>query len=83
MRIVYSREFLLSVGDTEHCKKLPPGFDASLLRSFCPVVYQLDFNFFFVRRLHVLIVISVRGTVNCRRCLQVCLRGARATTVHP
>lgn len=34
MRIVYSTEFLLSVGDTDRCKKLPPGFDAALLRSF-------------------------------------------------
>ena len=45
MRIVYSTEFLLSVGCTDRCKKLPPGFDASLLRSFflsfCLVVYLL------------------------------------------
>ncbi|XP_006655685.1 uncharacterized protein LOC102721280 [Oryza brachyantha] len=31
MRITYSMEFLLSVGDSENCKKLPEGFDASLL----------------------------------------------------
>uniref|UniRef100_A0A804R080 Eukaryotic translation initiation factor 4G n=1 Tax=Zea mays TaxID=4577 RepID=A0A804R080_MAIZE len=30
-RIVYSREFLLSLGELEHCKKLPPDFDAALL----------------------------------------------------
>ncbi|KAJ1258369.1 hypothetical protein BS78_10G070100 [Paspalum vaginatum] len=30
-RIVYSRDFLLTIGESEHCKKLPPGFDASLL----------------------------------------------------
>ncbi|XP_062227832.1 uncharacterized protein LOC133926089 isoform X2 [Phragmites australis] len=31
MRIVYSRDFLLSFGELEHCKKLPPGFDTALL----------------------------------------------------
>lgn len=30
-RIVYSRDLLLSIGELEHCKKLPAGFDASLL----------------------------------------------------
>nr|CAB3469832.1 unnamed protein product [Digitaria exilis] len=30
-RIVYSRDFLLSFGELEHCKKLPSGFDATLL----------------------------------------------------
>ncbi|KAG2610001.1 hypothetical protein PVAP13_4KG093000 [Panicum virgatum] len=30
-RIVYSRDFLLSFGELEHCKKLPPGFDTALL----------------------------------------------------
>jgi hypothetical protein len=33
-RIVYSRDFLLSFGELEHCKKLPTGFDTALLRSF-------------------------------------------------
>jgi hypothetical protein len=32
-RIVYSRDFLLSFGELEHCKKLPAGFDTALLRS--------------------------------------------------
>ncbi|KAF0911679.1 hypothetical protein E2562_011680 [Oryza meyeriana var. granulata] len=31
MRISYSRDFLLSVGASERCKKLPQSFDASLL----------------------------------------------------
>ncbi|KAL5224643.1 hypothetical protein ABZP36_011282 [Zizania latifolia] len=31
MRIAYSTEFLLSVGESERCKNLPLGFDASLL----------------------------------------------------
>ncbi|XP_062233819.1 uncharacterized protein LOC133931022 [Phragmites australis] len=31
MRIVYSRDFLLSFGELEHCKKLPAGFDSALL----------------------------------------------------
>ncbi|KAG8069522.1 hypothetical protein GUJ93_ZPchr0006g45848 [Zizania palustris] len=31
MRISYSREFMLLVGESEHCKKLPLGFDSSLL----------------------------------------------------
>lgn len=30
-RIVYSRDFLLSFGELEHCKKLPTGFDTALL----------------------------------------------------
>ncbi|XP_025810941.1 uncharacterized protein LOC112888815 isoform X2 [Panicum hallii] len=30
-RILYSRDFLLSFGELEHCKKLPPGFDTALL----------------------------------------------------
>ncbi|OEL16716.1 hypothetical protein BAE44_0022265 [Dichanthelium oligosanthes] len=30
-RIVYSRDFLLSFGELEHCKKLPPSFDTALL----------------------------------------------------
>ncbi|TKW19778.1 hypothetical protein SEVIR_4G042100v4 [Setaria viridis] len=30
-RIVYSRDFLLSFGELEHCKKLPAGFDTALL----------------------------------------------------
>ncbi|CAN6202245.1 unnamed protein product [Urochloa humidicola] len=30
-RIVYSRDFLLSFGELEHCKKLPIGFDTALL----------------------------------------------------
>jgi hypothetical protein len=33
MRIVYSRDFLLSFGELEHCKKLPPSVDIALLRS--------------------------------------------------
>jgi hypothetical protein len=33
MRIVYSRDFLLSFGELEHCKKLPPSVDTALLRS--------------------------------------------------
>jgi len=41
MRIVYSREFLLSFGELEHCKKLPPDFDTPLLRSFRLVFYCL------------------------------------------
>ena len=40
-RIVYSREFLLSFGELEHCKKLPPNFDTPLLRSFRLVFYCL------------------------------------------
>jgi hypothetical protein len=40
MRIVYSRDFLLSFGELEHCKKLPPGVDTALLRSSPePAVY--------------------------------------------
>uniref|UniRef100_A0A0D9WKV5 Uncharacterized protein n=1 Tax=Leersia perrieri TaxID=77586 RepID=A0A0D9WKV5_9ORYZ len=31
MVISYSREFLISVGESERCKKLPQGFDATLL----------------------------------------------------
>ncbi|TVU12980.1 hypothetical protein EJB05_46647 [Eragrostis curvula] len=31
MKIVYSRDFLLSFGELEHCKKLPAGFDTALL----------------------------------------------------
>jgi len=40
-RIVYSREFLLSFGELEHSKKLPPDFDTPLLRSFRIVFYCL------------------------------------------
>uniref|UniRef100_A0ACD5XXK1 Uncharacterized protein n=1 Tax=Avena sativa TaxID=4498 RepID=A0ACD5XXK1_AVESA len=31
MRTVYSREFLISIGQSERCKHLPPGVDVSLL----------------------------------------------------
>lgn len=31
-RITYSTEFLLSVGGSDHCKKLPVGIDATVLR---------------------------------------------------
>ena len=40
-RIAYSREFLLSFGELEHSKKLPPDFDTPLLRSFRIVFYCL------------------------------------------
>lgn len=31
MRVLYSRELLISIGASERCKNLPPGFDASVL----------------------------------------------------
>jgi hypothetical protein len=48
MRIVYSRDFLLSFGELEHCKKLPPGVDTALLRSSPePAVYWFASSSFF------------------------------------
>jgi len=82
-RIVYSREFLLSFGELEHCKKLPPDFDTPLLRSFRLVFYclglfpsgQWDF---------CLTIFAVASpTVSCRSCQRACLRETRATTIHP
>ena len=83
MRIVYSREFLLSFGEFEHCKKLPPDFDTPLLRSFSLVFYclglfpsgQWDFC------LTIFVVAS--PTVSCRNYQRLCLRESRATTTHP
>ena len=83
-RIVYSRDFLLSFGELEHCKKLPPGFDTALLRSLClafcwlgllPSVAKWDF---------CLTIFAVASpTVSCRSCQRACLRETRATTIHP
>jgi hypothetical protein len=38
MRVVYSREFLISIGESERCKNLPPGVDLSLLKYVFPFV---------------------------------------------
>jgi hypothetical protein len=84
MRIVYSRDFLLSFGELEHCKKLPPGFDTALLRSShatccvlirlfplaCRLCFMNDTCFCWPCR-----------TVSSRSCQQVCLRETRAITI--
>ena len=82
-RIVYSRDFLLSFGELEHCKKLPPGFDTALLRS-------VRFRFYCLGLLRscqwdycLMIFVVALPTVSCRSCQQVCLRETRAITVHP
>jgi hypothetical protein len=88
-RIVYSREFLLSLGELEHCKKLPPDFDAALLRSFLPCFLllrpfaQWPMGFLLLRPCLLLLRPFSSPTVSCRSCQRVCLRETRATTTHP
>jgi len=45
-RIVYSRDFLLSFGELEHCKKLPPGFDTALLSELSAGVLERNKGYY-------------------------------------
>lgn len=76
--MVYSRDFLISIGESEGCKHLPPGVDLSLLkygRRFAS--FDRVNCFLFVCGVCALIVfISVFcGTVSCRRRRRLHLRG--------